>query len=238
MKGYGILVLHGLFGKPENMCPLTEALKPLNVKIVCPMLPGHTSPKDLKKISPNDYITWVNTQLIALKELCPKGVFIIGFSLGAVLALISAERYSFVKGLVLLSAPIEMPWYASLVAKLFHNLPVAFPSLKGGVFEDRDAASRHTSHSSFYFASVDAYRKIVESAKNVLPHVNVPTLIISARKDNVVSYHNAEKIFVSLSSPNKKILILERGGHIILKDIEKETVFNFIRRFLQDQIIT
>lgn len=237
MNDFGILDIHGLFGKPDDVGMFKKILASLGMRIVCPMLPGHSSPEDLRKVSQYDYVQWVEEQLLTLERSCPRGIFIIGLSLGGALALIGAQNHRSVKGLVLLSTPVTMPWYSSLAVKLLHKLPVALPSLKGGVFEDKIMASHHTSHNKFYLESVDAYRKIVVMAKAVLPYINIPALIISARKDDVVSSHNAEMIYSTLPSSKKTLLILNRGGHVILEDMEREMVFNTVFCFLRDQII-
>jgi len=67
-----------------------------------------------------------------------------------------------------------------------------------------------------------------------LPNISVPLLIVQSRQDQVVRPDNAHIIFDRVTSHDKRILWLERGGHIAAEDYDKQILFNQILRFIQD----
>jgi carboxylesterase len=63
--------------------------------------------------------------------------------------------------------------------------------------------------------------------------VQVPALVIYARRDHVVHPLNAHIIYARLGSPYKRLLPLNRGFHIVTVDRDKERVFRAVARFVK-----
>jgi carboxylesterase len=76
--------------------------------------------------------------------------------------------------------------------------------------------------------------------QRVLPTVSVPTLIIHSRNDGSVPHEDAEIIHNKIGSDDKELLWLEKSGHNITRDAEREIAFNataeFIRRVSSENI--
>ncbi len=66
-----------------------------------------------------------------------------------------------------------------------------------------------------------------------LPRVRVPLLVIHSRLDRVVPPGNAQAIYDRVASRDKRIVWLERGGHIATEDYDKAIVFEETRRFIE-----
>jgi len=61
----------------------------------------------------------------------------------------------------------------------------------------------------------------------------VPLLLIFARHDRVVPLDTLDYIWPRVASADKQQVILERGGHIVTEDYDKDIAFAAIERFLQ-----
>jgi len=56
--------------------------------------------------------------------------------------------------------------------------------------------------------------------------------VIQARGDRVVPPDNAQSIFDRVATTDKRLLWLDRGGHIATEDYDKEIVFEETLRFI------
>jgi esterase/lipase len=62
--------------------------------------------------------------------------------------------------------------------------------------------------------------------------VRVPLLLIFARRDRVVGLNGMDYVWQRVASIDKERVVLERGGHIITEDYDKEAAFQHIAAFL------
>jgi carboxylesterase len=60
----------------------------------------------------------------------------------------------------------------------------------------------------------------------------VPSLVIQSRKEHTVEPESAQYIYDKLGSTEKQLLWLNKSGHIVTLDIEREPVFEKISQFL------
>src|SRR4051794_9655664 len=97
----GCLCIHGFTGAPYEVEPLANYLqRHTDWKIVVPLLPGHGDTLSLKDSTCTDWIDCAEIALQKLFEECEK-VYVIGFSMGGLIAAYLTARYSISK-LVLL----------------------------------------------------------------------------------------------------------------------------------------
>ena len=102
-KKKGCLCIHGFTGSPYEVEPLAQYIQMhMDCKILVPTLPGHEQQGNLADVV---YEEWIYCAEKSLKELireCEE-VYVIGFSMGGVIASYLASKYHIEK-LVLLSA--------------------------------------------------------------------------------------------------------------------------------------
>jgi carboxylesterase len=73
---------------------------------------------------------------------------------------------------------------------------------------------------------------LIRQVQRELPQVTAPLMLIHARHDEVVALSGADYIWRRVSSTDKERVVVERGGHIITEDYDKEAAFQQIAAFL------
>lgn len=98
----GCLIIHGFTGGPHELEPLTSYLQEqTDWHISVPTLPGHGKQLALENVG---YKSWIETAEASLKQLKEKydEIYVIGFSMGGMIAAFLAAKYK-VDKLVLLA---------------------------------------------------------------------------------------------------------------------------------------
>jgi carboxylesterase len=89
----------------------------------------------------------------------------------------------------------------------------------------------------FYeFYPVNTLKHLVDAMKEgrgLLPKITCPILVIQSKGDVDLSEEGPEYIYKNAASTDKKVVWLERSGHIITLDYDKERVFEEVRRFIE-----
>jgi carboxylesterase len=89
-----VLLIHGYLGSPRDIIYLAERLNSEGYTISVPRLPGHgTNRKDFLNSEKNDWIREIRDNYIKLNRIC-KDVYIAGFSMGGLLAIIIAAEFN------------------------------------------------------------------------------------------------------------------------------------------------
>ncbi|CAN5452547.1 alpha/beta hydrolase [soil metagenome] len=79
-----------------------------------------------------------------------------------------------------------------------------------------------------YFGMLEAAKKVTEGAARI----KIPTLIVAAGDDRIVSRPAIEVFFPKIGSEKKKLIIYENSYHEVLNDIERDRVIQDIDAFL------
>ena len=227
----GCALLHGFTAAPREMRPLGEYLHQAGVSVIGARLAGHgTQPEDLARTSWRD---WYASALLAIRDLrahC-RAVFACGLSLGGDLSLLLAANGE-VDGAVAINAPLR-PYerrlkYARLLALLIPYTAKGLANLTDPV-----ALASHADYSRVPTRAAAELHALTRLVARELPRVSVPLLVIQARHDRVVPPDNAQTIFDRVTSSDKRLIWLERGGHIATEDYDKESVFRETLSFVQ-----
>jgi carboxylesterase len=185
-----------------------------------------------------DWIASIEDGYHAISDHCEK-IAIVGMSLGGALALVSSTSVPF-KCAVIISTPYQTIPYSKL-----SFLRATFPGLRiiGGVirnlpkpppldFHDRQAAKDHLTYSVFPTQGVIEVDRLLDQMRRALPQITIPVLVIHSHQDRGVPLDNAESIIKSLESAKVESLFIERSGHVILLEPERdraaEAIVNFI----------
>lgn len=231
------LFIHGLGGGPIQMRELAEVLASLGITTRGILLPGHCSTQeDLEAVSSEDWYRKVEDEYLKLKKEY-EGVAVVGFSLGAVLALKLAVNNP-LKKVVVIGAPIfiirrylPVRGLIKLCGSFLRNIRVA-PSnwpISTKVFS---GFLRLPTYSHFPVSSLLALLDLIDNIKCELNKISSPILIIHSKRDLSASPFSANYICKSVSSSEKKLVWLKRSHHLVIHDREKETVFEATKEFL------
>ena len=225
----GCLLLHGFTGSPLEVEPLVEILPKQGWKIAVPTLPGHgQSKEDMGHVTWKDWIGKAEEELKTLLSECST-VYIIGFSMGGMIAAYLSTKYP-VDKLVLLNACV---FYIN-PGQMFQNMAAM---IKSNFTANSAILNRYMKKSlSTPIRSDLHFRRLVKVLKPELSKVTVPTLIIQGECDDLVEPRSAHYIFQKIQSLEKEIHFLPQSKHVICHDCEKELVFDLVDRFLNDKL--
>jgi len=230
----GVLLVHGLNGNTHDMDEIEELLLAHSMVVENILLPGHGS--DVRDMLPLGWPEWsaaVRCAFYTLKKRC-EHVFLIGHSLGGALCLHIAAHED-VAGVVAMCSPLHMhPWLRSAVHIAKHITPLV-PTVREDIC---DPVARRKYTRDVYrwtpMAPAASMLKHLPLLRQELPHVRVPALIIAAKHDHVVPVQDGHEIYRLLGSQEKQLVILQHSYHVVMKDHDRETVFNRTLAFVQD----
>jgi carboxylesterase len=239
----GCLLVHGFTGSPKEMRWMGEYLSGEGYTVAGIRLAGHaTRPEDLLRTRWQDWLASVEdgwhllNAALTFTPAAQRRIFVMGLSLGGVLALILAsQRYAKrcpVAGVVAMSTPFALPqdWRLSYL----RLLSLIRPEVAKGPpdWHNPDAARDHIDYPAYPTRSLAELRDVLAEMRKALPQVLVPTLLVHSCEDTGVLPNNMEDIYQHLGSPNKQKLLVEDCGHVITREPERQTVYQAATSFM------
>lgn len=237
------LLLHGLGGGVYEMQMLATSLHQQGYTVAGINYPGHDAPSHWMPDS--TWQQWYSHVEATYRDLAAKhaSVSVIGFSTGCMLALHLASNLSQeapVNQLVLLSPflKIKKEWYYLLaperyvcsIGRLIRQVPRFRLPIHDAVMQDH--AKQAAYFKTFNLNAVRSALELIQVVSSRLDTVQCPTLIIQSPKDTVVCPSGANLLMEKLGSSVKQVHWLQESNHIILLDIERETVIRKIHEFI------
>jgi carboxylesterase len=224
-----VLCIHGLTGTPYEVRPPAEALAAAGFHCEGPLLPGHgTSLAELHGLSRNAWIDSVVRGWDALAERHAR-VYVLGLSLGGVLALALAQRRN-VAGAVILAAPLDLGRVVRTAIPVLWPLVRSLPKTPA-IFDD-EARARHPGYDRMPLRAVNELCKLGREVTRGLSGVHAPVQLIYSRRDPTVPRHNAERILRGLPAGGHELHWLEDSAHVLPVDRERERIAELVVTFL------
>lgn len=220
----GVLLIHGFLTAPGEMRPLGEHLAAAGMTVSGIRLRGHgTQPEDLAEASWQDWLADVEMGLSVLRRHCTR-VCVAGLSLGGALALHAAAQNS-VERVVTFSAPDNKLAHHPLLklAKVGAHIVRYIPKI-GSDVRDPEARRAHFTYTKVPLHGVLQIKALMETIDAQLPYITAPTLLVQARHDLVVPAETPQRIAARLGGPSR-IFWVDRGGHTVVVDYDRESVF-------------
>jgi carboxylesterase len=231
--GVGCLLIHGFTGTPFEMRELGQHLAKKGYSVLAPRLFAHaTSQEDLQRARWDDWIASVEDGYDLLRGACDR-IIPIGLSMGGLLAMVAAARYE-VAGAVLMSAPYDPPdWRMRPLHAVVPLLSLVWRfNRKGpGDWHDRQAEATHLEYPAHSVRGAAELYGLLLEARQSLPQVRCPVLIVQSRQDASVPWQNAERIYERVGSSDKQMLCLDKSGHVVTRDAERKRVFEATAAF-------
>jgi carboxylesterase len=225
----GVLLPHGFTGSPSEMRLMGEFLHNQGYTVYGPRLPGHgTQLRDMEQTEWRQWYGTVEDGFHILKGIC-REVSVVGLSMGGILALLLASEYP-VKRVVSLSAPIyiadqRLKWLN--VYRMFHRY-VPKRRRKLDVAPDYYVGYDRTP-----LRSLSSLLEVIQHAKRRLSQIRAPLLVVQSRTEHTVRPESADYIYQQAGSADKELFWLQKSGHIVTLDSEKEIVFKHVAAFLE-----
>ena len=232
----GCLVTHGFTGAPKEMRGLGEYLNHQGYTVCGMRLAGHaTRPADMVRSRWRDWLLSVEDGYDLLRS-CTDQVCRLGLSMGGVLSLIAATRFT-VKGVVAMSTPYDLPglsmplWTARLFSRFKPYMPKG--KVPGSGWFDPAAYAQHVAYSMNPVRSAVELKLLIEQLHAALPKVSAPVLLIHSHDDDYVVKDSMGQIYQALGSSDKQMLWVAGGGHVITEEPTRETVFQVAAGFVE-----
>jgi carboxylesterase len=225
----GCLCIHGFTGAPSEVDPLVQFLKnETDWKLAVPTLPGHGDTLELKGVEFEQWITHAEQELEVLLQCCEK-VYVVGFSMGGMIASYLAVRFP-VEKLVLLSAAA----YYVNPKQLLVDMGLMLKDLYRGTLQENELFLRYRRKiKETPLAATLQFRKLVHFIRPQLTQVSVPTFIAQGEIDGVVPPKTAQYLYNHIGSTSKKLLYLKNSKHLICHCEERNDLFENILSFLE-----
>lgn len=234
-----VLLLHGYNDSPQSMRLMADALHSRGWTVRVPLLPGHGRRlQDWAQARATDWENAARAELAALQST-HTDVAVGGLSMGGALAFILAAEQPSVRA-VLGFAPYL---HASAPVELLHLIaPVAALGAKylpgGGSrsVHDPAASAAMIAYRASTTRLVVELEKIVVLARQRLPQVRQPVLVVQSREDNRIPAASAAEAFGRVGSSDKTLHWTTGNGHVVTVDYGHTEIEQFVADWLESKM--
>ena len=222
----GVLILHGFGDTPQSVAGLASVLHAHGWTVRAPTLRGHGS--TLQAFTTARANEWVQDARSALRDLQSRcsALAIIGQSMGGALATVLAAEEQ-IDALVLLVPFCSMSPRGRAIAR-FHRIVSLFKPYLRSRSESSildPIARRHALGRGITTPRLlHELWLVVRRARRCAGRVHVPALVIHSRRDPRIPVSDADRAFRRLGSREKLLEWVERSGHVISVDHDREWV--------------
>ncbi|MFF2753903.1 alpha/beta hydrolase [Psychrobacillus sp. NPDC058041] len=227
----GVLCIHGFTGGPYELEPFVDFLKAnTHWEIVVPTLPGHGETLALEKLSAENWMMAAEQTLRQLQKEVER-VYVIGFSMGGLIALYLANRYPIDK-LILLSAAAKYVYPNQLLKDIRE---IAKEALTGKLENNQLYKFYRRKFKNTPIHAALEFMRVVRIVEPFYGQITIPVFLVQGKKDGIVPYMAAQFLFDQLGSVKKELTYLEKGKHHICYSEDCEVWFTKALRFLKDE---
>lgn len=225
-----VLLLHGFTGHTADVRMLGRYLQNQGYTCHAPIYRGHGAPpEELVASNPDQWWEDVNIALNHLRELGHEQIAVAGLSLGGVLGLKLAYSEP-VKAVIPMCAPMFFDNETQLT-KGFRAFASEYKQL-----EKKDDATINKEVEQLMGESKQLFSKLgglITEVKQHVDHIYAPTMVMQARRDQMINTDSADYIYENVEADQKEIKWYEDSGHVITLDKEKEQLHEDIYQFLE-----
>jgi carboxylesterase len=227
-KRIGCLLIHGFTGTPWVFQELKSYLEEKQVIVSDPLLPGHgTTPEDLNRTRWEQWAACALENLDRLRSRCDS-LFIIGLSMGGVIALHTAQN-RMCEGVVTLSAPFRFSRSITAVIPILRLFKRSWR--KSGPQEHQQ---EEVGYDRYPLNALDQMMRMMRSVRKNMQRIRFPLLVLHSRGDRRVPVSNAEELFKAAASERKRTVILNHPCHVITKGQDQELVLSTVWEFIRE----
>jgi len=204
----GVLLVHGLYDSPFTLKDLGNHFSTQGLLVRSVLLPGHgTIPGDLLNVHYSEWVKAVDYGVETLAQEVDQ-LFIVGFSLGGVLALHKALLDTRIKGILLISPALALQsqWWVGQLVRWHKWVAWALP--EGEWYKKRDFQHDYTKYESFTCnAGVQIYQLVLKTGQLLRQsNLSIPVFLTISAEDEVVCPKACLAFFASNTHPSSRLL--------------------------------
>lgn len=222
-----VLIIHGFAGCPYDQELLANNLELAGYHVYTFTLPGHER-SFLNKVTKEEWISECKKQLERLIDSDYKNIYVIGHSMGGVLASFLAANYKEVKKLVLAAPAFK---YLTFDGENFELLNVIKNSPK--LLKDYKKEDIIPRLIQFPTSVVKEFMALVDESQDLPSKITCPVLLLQGTADKIVPVKSSEYVFDNLLSKKKRIIMLDGITHDIFRSKEIDYLTDEIKSFLK-----
>ena len=208
-----ILIIHGFAGGTHDEERLANYLEhSAKFDVYAFTLPGHDK-RTFRSVRYTEWIRASEEQIESLINSGYKNIYLIGHSMGGVIASYLAGKYSEVKKVVL-AAPAFRYLTVSSNANNLEKLKKGIALIKNN---DKDEII--TRFLKLPLSSVKEFASLISEYKNSYLNIKVPVLILHGDKDTIVPLKSSQNIYEKMENHDKKFMVLKGITHDIFREV-------------------
>jgi len=223
----GILLIHGFTATTAEVRLMAEKLHRVGYTTAGPLLPGHgTHLDDLNRSTWQMWLEKVKKFYENLQRDCDR-VFVIGESMGALLALELASQHPEINGLLLFAPAIKVEklWLSRLLAPFKDHLE------KSG----EDDGLPWKGYTVYPVKASVELLNLQRHTRKQLPKITQPIIVFTGEFDRSIAPNAAEIVMKGISSKTRKHIHMKDSPHCIILDGELDRAFNHVIQFIKEQ---
>ena len=221
-----ILIIHGFGGgvyDEEFLAHRLELIK--NYDVYTFTLPGHDGIKT--NMTEKKWVQKTEEMIKFLINNKYKTIYVIGHSMGGVLATRLASKYKEIKKLVLLAAAFRYLEFKDDELNVVKSL-TKVPSLAKEYKDEFVSRMR-----KMPIPSLKEFMNTIRHNEDSLKNIHIKTFIIQGTSDKLVPAETADFIYDLIPTQEKEVIMCEGVNHDIFRSNKKEQITNEIIEFLK-----
>ncbi len=234
----GFLLIHGLGSSHKSMKPLADSLTEKGFVVDNIDLPGHnTNSADLQTKIWQDWVGYAQKRLEQLQEKCER-IYLSGISLGGCIALYLGANNPNIAGLIICSTALAPVSFLTWV--LYHcsfiRYFVKWINVKKRLGKKLGLPKSWESYEKLPVNSAINTAKLAKNLQKIVHKVTQPIIVIYSTCDKLVTLEGCKNILNRVSSTDKQLIEIEKGGHAMLIDKGCNKAINQIFLWLEHRL--
>ena len=229
----GVLLLHGYTSSLDTVNGLVPTLEHLGLPYRMPVLRGHgTHQRDLRGVTAADWYADASAALDDLLQEVPRAA-VAGLSMGGLVATqLGIERAADLAGVGLVAPFFGTKNPLAPFSGLLSRVMPYFPMPRS--IYDPEVYAHNTNYKQGEATSFASAYRYSRTMRKRIEELRLPLLIIASRRDQIIPVPVIEDVVARAGTPpdQREVYWLERSGHDILMDMERETAYNLIGAWL------
>lgn len=216
----GVVMIHSYLSVPEEIRECAKMLNRRGLWVYGVRLPGHgTCPESLARVELEDWRQALDRGVAVLNAAC-RQIFMVGFSVGGMLALEFASHYRQLAGVAAICPPFELADYSQRFMPSTDIWNRLLSRWKGNQYKqefmDFEPENSTINYHRNPVAGVNQVGELLKLMKGRLEFVTQPTLVIAADNDQVIGAESAARVYGGIGAAKKEILKFHTERHNII----------------------